>query len=113
MRPQSNTEWGTRAELLRGIVKLVLKVRGPGASGCKAGDVLFPLVKGEMDKVDTEVNYSSIAALVRLIATGRPGDAKASAGGQVAVGVRCQCGTIKKIDGAARQRSCARAATAG
>lgn len=32
MRPQSNTAWGARAELLRGVVKLILRVRGPGAA---------------------------------------------------------------------------------
>ena len=31
-RPHSNTTWGARAELLRGIVKLILKVRGSGAA---------------------------------------------------------------------------------
>ena len=30
-KPQGEATWGSRAELLRGIVKLVLKVRGPGA----------------------------------------------------------------------------------
>ena len=29
-RPQGEANWGSRAELLRGIVKLILKVRGPG-----------------------------------------------------------------------------------
>ena len=32
MRPQSNETWGARAELLRGLVKLILKVRGSGAA---------------------------------------------------------------------------------
>jgi hypothetical protein len=30
-RPQGNETWGARAELLRGIVKLILKIRGKGA----------------------------------------------------------------------------------
>jgi hypothetical protein len=30
-RPQGEANWGSRAELLRGIIKLILKVRGPGA----------------------------------------------------------------------------------
>jgi hypothetical protein len=29
-KPQKETTWGGRAEMLRGIVKLILKVRGPG-----------------------------------------------------------------------------------
>ena len=28
--PQSTADWGKRAEMLRGIVKLILQVRGPG-----------------------------------------------------------------------------------
>ena len=32
MRPQSNATWGARAELLGGIVKLILEVRGSGAA---------------------------------------------------------------------------------
>ena len=32
IRQHSNTTWGARAELLRGIVKLILKVRGTGAA---------------------------------------------------------------------------------
>ena len=31
-KPQGEATWGSRAELLRGIVKLILKVRGPGAA---------------------------------------------------------------------------------
>ena len=31
-RPQSEATWGARAELLRGIVKLIIKVRGTGAN---------------------------------------------------------------------------------
>lgn len=37
MRPQSNTTWGARVELLRGIVKLLPKVKGPGAGALEFG----------------------------------------------------------------------------
>ena len=30
-RPQGNETWGARAELLRGIIKLILTIRGKGA----------------------------------------------------------------------------------
>lgn len=36
MEPQSNATWGAREELLRGIVKLILKVRGPGAGALES-----------------------------------------------------------------------------
>lgn len=45
MRPQSTATWGARAELLRGIVKLVLKVRGPGAT---ALDILRHIEKSDV-----------------------------------------------------------------
>ena len=35
-RPQNNATWGARAELLRGIVKLILTVRGKGAGELEA-----------------------------------------------------------------------------
>ena len=35
-RPQGNETWGARAELLRGIVKLILTIRGKGAGEMEA-----------------------------------------------------------------------------
>ena len=35
-RPQSEATWGARAELLRRIVKLILKVRGPGTGAMES-----------------------------------------------------------------------------